>query len=288
VDDPYGPRLISFSPSYSSNPYILAASLADVDRWPELALPSSPPPSDDEGGGDSSRGASGFPGATRLKYTTTIMGPSRMGTYGLRTDGARKATADVASVRNSLRFVGRQKGVLQSDDEDGDTINGPEANATPIIRSSNPIPADEVKRRDSNGVVKGEGDDSETEASHNQTQNQPQSQPKTLGYIPKFKGAAEMEARRRLRLMARAPHNPADVRAAIPAGTNLNPEDSSSEDIVTGEEEGDDPLQDDDDDDDGFDSVPVGDDTMDIGDEFDPFVSFSHSQDSASFFSYIL
>ncbi|KAI0287105.1 hypothetical protein BC826DRAFT_73169 [Russula brevipes] len=51
-EDPYGPRLISFNPSFSTNPYISAASLADATKWPELAAPHSPPlsPDDTDGG----------------------------------------------------------------------------------------------------------------------------------------------------------------------------------------------------------------------------------------------
>jgi hypothetical protein len=43
VEDPYGSRLISFNPSFSTNPYINVASLADVNKWPELASPHESP-----------------------------------------------------------------------------------------------------------------------------------------------------------------------------------------------------------------------------------------------------
>ena len=149
VEDPYGPRLISLSPSYASNPYILASNLADVERWPELAVTSSPAPSDDEGEGGldgrSPRGATpqksgglanlnhrreqdgqegvtdgdggrgrptGFPGAAGLKYTTTIMGGTRSGGMGLRVSGAGdKKTRDIqrAARRASTRFENRRR-----------------------------------------------------------------------------------------------------------------------------------------------------------------------------------
>ncbi|KAK0444951.1 stress-activated map kinase interacting protein 1-domain-containing protein [Desarmillaria tabescens] len=89
VEDPYGRRLISLDSSYTSNPYILAASLADVDRWPELAMPSSPQISDDE---EQQPGA----GAKGLKYTQTIMG-GRTGGLGLRVSGKRASVSKRAS-----------------------------------------------------------------------------------------------------------------------------------------------------------------------------------------------
>ncbi|ETW75996.1 hypothetical protein HETIRDRAFT_461100 [Heterobasidion irregulare TC 32-1] len=104
VDDPYGPRLISLNPSFSSNPYIVAASFADVDRWPELSAPSSPPLSEDEADGTRIRHASGFPGATGLRYTQTILGPSRTGFMGMRTGDRRSGSA-----RRSTRYAKRDE-----------------------------------------------------------------------------------------------------------------------------------------------------------------------------------
>ena len=173
VEDPYGPRLISLSPSYTSNPYILASNLVDVERWPELTVTSSPAPSDDEnerglgldGGsppgapqqsssglanlnhhhernghdgvtdGDGRRGRpTGFPGATGLKYTTTIMGANRSGTMGLRVSGGggeKRGDARKAARRASARFERRrlsdgmgvggrleEASVLEASDED--------------------------------------------------------------------------------------------------------------------------------------------------------------------------
>ena len=148
MEDPYGPRLISLSPSYSSNPYILASNLADVDRWPELAAPSSPAPSDDEGerggdarsrditpqkpsglanvrhrherngqegvkDGDGGRGRpSGFPGVPGLKYTITVMGGNKTGGLGLRVSGSgSKKASDIekAARRASARFENRRR-----------------------------------------------------------------------------------------------------------------------------------------------------------------------------------
>lgn len=81
----------------------MTASLADAERWPELAAPSSPPLSDDEGDELRPRNVTGFPGATGLKYTQTILGPSRTGLMGMRV-GDRRSTA---GPRRSARFSAR-------------------------------------------------------------------------------------------------------------------------------------------------------------------------------------
>lgn len=225
-------------------------------------MPTSPAPSDDEGHSNTnaSKNTSGFPGATGLKYTTTIMGPSRTGAYGLRVSGSRRvSTADGASVRASLRLPRRRKGLLSSDDEEG-TIDGPGTDDTTIPRLPNPFPEEDGQKT---GDVKKPELELEKEK-----ETQPKSQPKTLGFVPKFKGAAEMEARRRVRLMAREPPKAVEV---APPPTWADLEDSSSENEADGE--GGDPDEDDDEDD-GFESAPVADDSMDIGDEFDPFVVF--------------
>ncbi|KIK93169.1 hypothetical protein PAXRUDRAFT_829224 [Paxillus rubicundulus Ve08.2h10] len=239
VDDPYGGRIISLSPSYTSNPYILAASLADIERWPELDYPSSPPISDDED--DPEEKLSGPPGpggATGLKHHQTIMG-SRSGALGMRVTGRRASTSKRASQINSLRM---------SQEEPEST---PQSRANPIAHGKYDVclrpPEVEVTAASaSRSSPKGDPPPPEPPA-------------KDIQFIPKFKGAAEMEARRKLRMQARRGQ-------AIPAPTpasdrfkHLNPEDSSSEE--------DDGLLEDENDDD-FD-LECGDD-MDEGDEFDP------------------
>jgi hypothetical protein len=89
----------------------------------------------------------------------------------------------------------------------------------------------------------------------------PELLPKDVPFVPKFKGAAEMEARRRVRMMAR--HGVPASMPKIPSVTtrSLNPDISSSDD-----EDG--MLEDDNDDD--YDLVAPGDDNMDEVDEFDP------------------
>jgi target of rapamycin complex 2 subunit MAPKAP1 len=112
VDDPYASRLLSFNQRHLENPHVLAAGLADPERWPQLKMPSTPKPAPiniadspilskavqpvitpkDElpprwvGPGGGTGGAS-------LKYTTTIMGPTRTGALGMRTNGHRLTTS---------------------------------------------------------------------------------------------------------------------------------------------------------------------------------------------------
>ena len=73
IDNPYGPCIISLDSGHQANPYVVASGLADVERWPELAMPRSLTPSDDESAPLARRRHSGFPGAN-LKYATTILG----------------------------------------------------------------------------------------------------------------------------------------------------------------------------------------------------------------------
>ena len=363
VEDPYGPRLISLSPSYTSNPYIIASNLADVERWPELAVPSSPAPSDDEdergldgrpprgtaqqklsglanlnhhherngrGGvteGEVGRGRpTGFPGAAGLQYTTTMMGGNRTGALGLRVSASGdKKTTDVrkAARRASARFERRGKtlsngmgvggrfedmSVLEASDEDregarsdgsaeskvakvGVNIVGPsDGGDTSIIPKFTPPPPDvgaisaEVVANPHNGS----------------NQNLAATPPKIIGFIPNFKGAAEMEARRRYRLQARGrggpggfgsgtrgdaqptqplslrdvdtssssePEPPSDVDKAQTSDEDASgnlPADTDSDESAAGEDSAEE---------DGFDSAPVIDGSMDLAHEFDPYVS---------------
>ncbi|KIJ61493.1 hypothetical protein HYDPIDRAFT_116002 [Hydnomerulius pinastri MD-312] len=249
VDDPYGGRIISLSPSYTSNPYILAASLADVHRWPELEYPSSPPISDDEDEtSERASGPSGLGGATGLKHHQTIMG-SRSGALGMRVTGRRASTSKRASqIANRL------------------SSHSEEAAATP---QAGPSRANPGGPGDSDARTRPpEIDVTAASASRSlKKEDLPPPEPpaKEIQFIPKFKGAAEMEARRKLRMLARRGQATSAPKPPSVVSKILNPEMSSSE-------EDDGILEDDndDDDDDGFDLDERGDDIMDEGDEFDP------------------
>ncbi|KAF9220725.1 SIN1-domain-containing protein [Gyrodon lividus] len=244
VDDPYGGRIISLSPSYTSNPYILAASLADIHRWPELEYPSSPPISDDEDDFEKNAPrALGLGGATGLKHHQTIMG-SRSGALGMRVTGRRVSTSKRASqIANGLSVHPEE----------------PESTPQAALSRTNIIGQGDTDARPRPPEVEAI---TATVSGSSPKEDPPPPEPpaKEIQFIPKFKGAAEMEARRKSRMLARrgqavsAP-KPASIGSKLP-----NPEISSSE-----EDEG--LLEDENDDD--FDLVECGDD-MDEGDEFDP------------------
>ena len=211
VDDPYGGRVIALSPSYTSNPYVLAASLADTARWPELEHPSSPPISDDDHSSDDKPPPPPAPG---IRHHQTIMG-NRSGALGMRVTGRRASTSRRASQ--------------------------PALDPESALSRLNPIAT-----ADASDVLSAD----------------PEPPAKEVQFIPKFKGAAEMEARRKLRMLARRGQASVHPKHASDVNKYLNPEISSSDDA-------DGTLEDDDD----FDLVDRGDD-MDEGDEFDPYALY--------------
>ncbi|KAH7911172.1 stress-activated map kinase interacting protein 1-domain-containing protein [Hygrophoropsis aurantiaca] len=264
VDDPYGSRIISLNPSYTSNPYILAASLADVQRWPELEYPHSPQISDDENyTSGKNASSSGFPGATSLKHHQTIMG-SRSGALGLRVSGKRESTSKRAS-----KILSRSEG-----------RNG-ELDATPNPSTSRIGPPSTV---DGDGRAKPPEQEVAAVVQPAPTPiHSAEPTTKEVQFIPKFKGAAEMEARRKLRMQARrGPLNSAPKPSAIISG-NLNPELSSSDEDEAILEE---------DNEDDFDIIAPADENMDEADEFDPEFAATRSPgvnfDSASDLASIL
>jgi hypothetical protein len=234
VQDPYGPRLITLDPAYNSNPYIIAASLADFDRWPELAVSPSPQLSEDE-----VERPSGFPGA-RLKYTQTIMG-GRTGGLGMRTHGKRASTSKRVSNTPHQLVV---KNSLSSDVAVQEALTNNVPVSTPVAKSP-PLEQTEVGLQPGIQVQEPTAVDEAPVA-------------KVVQFIPKFKGAAEMERRRRMRMAARrAPGGP----AAAPPLPNF---DSSSDDDIALADDSSSSSGDFDDDGPG----EVG--SMDEGDEFDP------------------
>ena len=246
VEDPYGARVISLDPSYRNNRYILSASLADVDRWPQLAMPISPDLSEDE-----QERPTGFPGS-RLQHTETIMG-GRSGALGLRVHGKRTSV--------SKRMLGTPR---QFDVKNFVSDQAPvqEALSTPA-----PIPPTLVQSAPGIGSwIKIQ--DSDEEVSAESTVQKPQSAVpeqvpvvKVVQFIPKFKGAAEMEARRRERMAAR--RGPGGVVTRAPPPPPLDFSASSEDEVeipVISEASSDE-----------FDEVGAAAvDGMDEGDEFDP------------------
>jgi target of rapamycin complex 2 subunit MAPKAP1 len=224
VDDPYGSRLISLSSSYNSNPYILAASLADINKWPELALPSSPQLSEDEG-----ERPSGFPGASGLKHTQTIMG-TKSGGLGLRVSGRRSSTRHASEtprqddVTKLLSDMTLSQETATTDVPSGSSVGEREAPTLPKVPEleNSQISAINQSQQDQNTNV---------------ATDVPAKVPQ---FIPRFKGAAEMEARRRMRMLARrgpqAAGNPPPIPVPV---SNPEPSSSSSNEMAIDEEDSD-------------------------------------------------
>ncbi|KAI0000629.1 stress-activated map kinase interacting protein 1-domain-containing protein [Russula compacta] len=208
AEDPYGPRLISFNPSFSTNPYITAASLADATKWPELTTPPSPPLSPDELDGPASRprSISGFPGATGLKYTQTILGPSRTGALGMGVSGRRR----VSKLPESRSGIAN----AHAKDDDGDTTMSTTATTTSTGSTVSTASTSSTTTTTATATMTMTMMSSSTSKSPPRQEQLQQlhvsaaaatTDPPLLRpvFVPRFKGAAEMDERRRLRLQAR-------------------------------------------------------------------------------------
>lgn len=120
-DDSVTPRIISLDPSFALNPYVAAAGLSDIDRWPEItrALDSPPPDlgysSTDSDGGVGRAGPSRSAGG--LSYTQTIMGNKSGGlgmrVAGRRTGGNRDKRTNSSSVVTNYAGAGAGAGPTQ-------------------------------------------------------------------------------------------------------------------------------------------------------------------------------
>lgn len=266
VEDPYGPRLITFDSAYQNNPYINASSLADDEQWPELLAPPTPPLSEDE-----DDRPSGFPGARRLKYTQTIMG-GRTGGLGLRVNGKRNSTSKRMSNTPRAADV---KSIL-SDDEPPPVPekSAPAVAVTDPFASSSTITEEPASKTNEAAA---EEIDVQVQGATPPPPDEEQPVVKVVQFIPKFKGAAEMERRRRLR-MATRPRGVPPVSNAPPKPLSF---DTSSEEENSSEE--DDlgvPIMDESSSDD-FDVV--GDAaSLDDGDDFDPELVEPRSPEIAS------
>ncbi|KAJ4468737.1 stress-activated map kinase interacting protein 1-domain-containing protein [Lentinula aciculospora] len=264
IDDPYGARIISLDPSYSSNPYIYTAGLADDDRWPELDFPSSPTISEDEG-----ERPLGYPGA-RLKHTQTIMG-RRSGGLGLRVNAKRTSVSKRLSKSSEVQNFISDNAPVQQDSVLNSTSSAPVT--TTALDADNGNPAGEpISSSHIDSTKLNVNIVEPTVVAEAPVQ-------KTVQFIPQFKGAAEMEARRRIRMAGMA------ARRGLPnggLGLSVEPvkpdptldDTSSEEDVVH--------IPDDDSPDSDFDQGD--DDSMDDGDEFDPEFAATRpvNSDSAS------
>ena len=195
-------------------------------------MPSSPQLSEDEG-----ERPSGFP-ATRLKYTQTIMG-GRTGGLGMRIHGKRESTS------KRLSGIPRQplvKNLISEDTPVQEALT--EVSTSTSVAKSPPLD-------------KNEAGSQPTIQSQEPSTGGESSVPKVVQFIPKFKGAAEMERRRRVRMAARRAPGP-----IAPPTLQMLDFSSSDEDV---------PLADDSSSSGDFDDDGPGEvGSMDEGDEFDP------------------
>ncbi|THH11943.1 hypothetical protein EW145_g312 [Phellinidium pouzarii] len=236
VDDPYGPRLITFDPRYQTNTHVSASGSANIDRWPELRMPQSPQVSDDENGSASNgkRTRSGFPGATGLKYTQTIMGPSRVGAAGMRVSGKRAMTSK-ETARRSLSSSSAAPRRLRADSE-----------PTPIPVSSTSLAADRTpgspdmydesliqvsKRRSAGGSSLSEIATTFVETAEIEKLEDAGVQPTSDApmALQSMSHIAVVQARRQRRRAHFSSAGDNAVRPIIVSETKLNPEESSDE-----------------------------------------------------------
>jgi len=321
VEDPYGPRLISFNPSFPANPYITAASLADTTKWPELGMIPSPPISPDNsdggsgsdgeggptsagGGGSGSgnarpRSISGFPGATGLKYSSTILGPSRTGALGMGVSGRRRHHVSKPSQAGSIAAAAAASANSVQDHEksERDTV-GTSAASTPATAKAT------VMSKSPPRVLQQEQQHASATATATADGPPPPLKPV---FVPKFKGAAEMDERRRLRLEARRGVAAAAAAAAVGGAAGVaataapeirvvassERERGAAVDVTSSGEEGGGEDELDEEDEDSFSQVEDEDfdDVVDVGvsvdideDGFDPCVftlAISHSLPSS-------
>ena len=191
-----------------------------------------------------------------LKYTQTIMG-GRSGALGLRVHGKR------ASVSKRLSGTPRQfdvKNFIPDQAPVQEALSTP-APIPPTLVQSAPVVGSWIKMEDSDEQVSPEP------TVQNPQSVVPEQVPvvKIVQFIPKFKGAAEMEARRRERMAAR--RGPGGVVARVPPPPTLDFSSSSENEVepVIGEVSSDE-----------FEEVGAAAvDGMDEGDEFDPSVLLS-------------
>jgi target of rapamycin complex 2 subunit MAPKAP1 len=189
-----------------------------VVKWPELASPPSPPLSPDESDGDGGSGGgsasgtrprprsiSGFPGATKLKHTQTILGPSRTGALGMGVGGRRRSDAK--------RFSSQ---TLSPESASGDGETTVASTSTSYMTATSSTTVTTV-------TSKSPPRQEQQQQQQQQVSTATDAPPLKPVFVPKFKGAAEMDERRRLRLQARR-GVAAAAAAAADAATSSTPE----------------------------------------------------------------
>ncbi|KAG9095844.1 hypothetical protein FS749_009679 [Ceratobasidium sp. UAMH 11750] len=242
VEDPYGNRIISFDPRYGANPYIRAAGLADPEIWPQLTQPESPKPVESvlappgspthndtlvngrlrENDDDVAPEAGVYPGAN-LKYSDTIMGPSRTGLAGMRVSGRRLSANRGTPARSMTALSEQQPPRFRSDSAPNPAPGGANplsshalADPAAVVAASG-VDEERANRRSSGGPTYRGTISPPTDPAMSTGSTPTATVPSRLGSdtlapaqvqtppltLPVFARAAEMEERRRLRMRAR-------------------------------------------------------------------------------------
>ena len=195
-------------------------------------MPQSPQVSDDEGtsGAPNGRRASGFPGATGLKYTQTIMG-SRAGVAGMRVSGRRVLPGNEISRRSfsaSSATPRRTRAGSEPTPAASNAQNG-------AGNAGSPDAVDDVsiqvsKRRSAGGSSLQEVPTTLVEKTELENKDQPSSLSNVPAALQSMSHIAAMQARRPRRVAHFSSAGGNAVRPVIISETKpINPEESSDE-----------------------------------------------------------
>ena len=248
VEDNYGPRVISLDPAYQANSYIVRSALADPERWPELTLPSSPNMSEDE----EEENVPEFPTKLRLRHSRSLdshaYNPASAsgGTSNKTlTDSTPKPIPDVSA---------------PPEDEMKNFISGNAPVQEALVTATSPVKAPPPQLRLGSWIdLEKDADEADSPLGPKvnvQEPGAPAEAPvaKVVQFIPKFKGAAEMEARRRVRMAARrGPQAPAPQPVKPITIDTSSEEEDATEDSSSSDE---------------FEHIGIA--VTDVVDEFDP------------------
>ncbi|KAJ7594662.1 stress-activated map kinase interacting protein 1-domain-containing protein [Mycena floridula] len=191
VSDEFGPRIISFAPSYLSNAYITASSMGDSERWPELNLQtSSPELSEDE---DSRPAARLRPNQNALRVRRKRASLSKRFAVSPTQEDLKNFVSDNALAEDGLgnKSPAAPKTIISLSDHAAGNLDLAPASVQPEVHIQQATAQEEPPVA------------------------------KVVMFVPKFKGAAEMEKRRRIRMAAR--------RGAPPPVISIDSSSSSSD-----------------------------------------------------------
>ncbi|EJD01500.1 SIN1-domain-containing protein [Fomitiporia mediterranea MF3/22] len=197
-------------------------------------MPSSPPVSDDEGTSNAPNGRrmhTGFPGATGLKYTQTIMG-HRAGMAGMRVSGRRVMHGREASIRRSISASSSTPRRVRAGSEPTpaaiiNTNDGEGASASPGTHDESLIQVS--KRRSAGGTSLQEMPSTLIDKAELENKAEPGSVTNLPAALQGMPHIAAVQARRQRRRAHFSSGRDNGNRPIIISETKLNPEESSSD-----------------------------------------------------------